>query len=219
MLEVIETSEALQETAQRKATALQQAEETWQKENAAMAIEHREQLEGRKQETQARRTAYASGIDAALLSRYEAIRRTKQGRAVSKVEQSSCQWCRGPFDSPASYSASVSIMNYETCSNCGRILYYRPVRSKPMHLRGIGYAFFAASLMFGLGAVLAKVSWATDRCDSRCGAEPLHWRSTAHWRFTACGNAHLPGFCLRSNERTGWISSCWLVLEQHFLSS
>ncbi|MHB8597276.1 MAG: zinc ribbon domain-containing protein [Ktedonobacteraceae bacterium] len=121
-LEVIETTEALQETAQRKATALQQAEETWQKENAAM-IQHREQLEGRKQETQAKRTAFASGVDAALLSRYEAIRRTKQGRAVSKVEQSSCQWCRVILT--PSELQRVRINNeLQTCSNCGRILYY-----------------------------------------------------------------------------------------------
>ncbi len=122
VLEVIETTEALQETAQRKATALQQAEETWQKENAAMIL-HREQLEGRKQEIQAKRTAFAAGIDAALLSRYEAIRRTKQGRAISKVEQSSCQWCRVILT--PSELQRVRINNeLQTCSNCGRILYY-----------------------------------------------------------------------------------------------
>ncbi len=122
VLEVIETTEALQETAQRKTNTLQQAEETWQKENAAMIL-HREQLEGRKQETQAKRTAFASGVDAALLSRYEAIRRTKQGRAVSKVEQSSCQWCRVILT--PSELQRVRINNeLQTCSNCGRILYF-----------------------------------------------------------------------------------------------
>lgn len=122
VLEVIETTEALQETAQRKATALQQAEETWQKENAAMIL-HREQLEGRKQETQAKRTTFASGIEAALLSRYEAIRRTKQGRAVSKVEQSSCQWCRVIL-TPSELQRVRINSELQTCSNCGRILYY-----------------------------------------------------------------------------------------------
>jgi predicted nucleic acid-binding Zn-ribbon protein len=122
VLEVIEITEALQETVQRKANALQQAEEMWQKENAAMIL-HREQLEGRKQETQAKRTAFASGVEAALLSRYEAIRRTKQGRAVSKVEQSSCQWCRVILT--PSELQRVRINNeLQTCSNCGRILYY-----------------------------------------------------------------------------------------------
>ncbi len=122
VLEIIETTEALQERAQRKATALQQAEETWQKENAAMIL-HREQLEGRKQEIQAKRTAFASGIDAALLSRYEAIRRTKQGRAVSKVEQSSCQWCRVIL-TPSELQRVRINSELQTCSNCGRILYY-----------------------------------------------------------------------------------------------
>ncbi|MEO8971020.1 MAG: C4-type zinc ribbon domain-containing protein [Ktedonobacteraceae bacterium] len=122
VLEVIEITEALQETAQRKAATVQQVEETWQKENAAMIL-HREQLEGRKQEAQARRTVFAGGIDAALLGRYEAIRRTKQGRAVSKVEQSSCQWCRVILT--PSELQRVRINNeLQTCSNCGRILYY-----------------------------------------------------------------------------------------------
>ena len=122
VLEVIETTEALQETAQRKATALQKAEETWQQENAAMIL-RREQLEAHKQETQAKRTAFASGIDAALLSRYEAMRRTKQGRAVSKVEQSSCQWCRVIL-TPSELQRVRINSDLQTCSNCGRILYY-----------------------------------------------------------------------------------------------
>jgi uncharacterized protein len=122
VLEAIETTEALQETAQRKAAALQQAEETWQKENAAQVL-NREQLERRKQEAQAKRTTFAGSIDAALLTRYEAMRRTKQGRAVSKVEQSSCQWCRVILTPSELQRVRVSG-DLQTCSNCGRILYY-----------------------------------------------------------------------------------------------
>jgi uncharacterized protein len=122
VLEMIETTEALQETAQRKATALQQAEETWQQENTAQVL-NREQLERRKQEAQAKRTTFVGSIDAALLTRYEAIRRTKQGRAVSKVEQSSCQWCRVILTPSELQRVRVSS-DLQTCSNCGRILYY-----------------------------------------------------------------------------------------------
>ena len=122
VLEVLEATEDLQETTHRKAAALQQAEETWQKENAAMIL-HREQLEARKQETQTRRTAFVAGIDASLLSRYEAMRRTKQGRAVSKVEQSSCQWCRVIL-TPGELQRVRVNSDLQTCSNCGRILYY-----------------------------------------------------------------------------------------------
>lgn len=115
VLEAIETTEALQETAQ-------QAEETWRQENAAQ-VQNREQLERRKQEAQAKRTTFAGNIDAALLTRYEAIRRTKQGRAVSKVEQSSCQWCRVILTPSELQRVRVSN-DLQTCSNCGRILYY-----------------------------------------------------------------------------------------------
>ncbi len=122
VLEVIETTETLQEAARRKAAALRQAEETWQKENAAM-LQRREQLDIRKQEIQAKRTAFASGIDTALLTRYESMRRTKQGRAVSKIEQSSCQWCRVILTASELQRVRTNA-DLQTCSNCGRILYY-----------------------------------------------------------------------------------------------
>ena len=122
VLEVIETTETLQEVAQRKAKVLHQAEENWQKENAAMLL-RREQLDTRKQEVQAKRTAFANGVDAALLSRYESMRRTKQGRAVSKIEQSSCQWCRVIL-TPSELQRVRIHSDLQTCSNCGRILYY-----------------------------------------------------------------------------------------------
>ncbi len=122
VLEVIEATEALQDTAQRKAAALQQAEETWQQENAALVL-RREQLERQKQEAKARRTSFAGNIDAALLTRYETLRRTKQGRAVSKIEQSSCQWCRVILTPSELQRVRVSS-DLQTCSNCGRILYY-----------------------------------------------------------------------------------------------
>ncbi len=121
-LEVMEATESLQEESRRKAETLQQAEEAWTRESAAM-LARRDQLEVRKQELQARRTQMLTSIDAGFISRYEAMRRAKQGRAISKVEQNSCQWCRVILTPSELQHVRISSQ-LQTCSNCGRILYY-----------------------------------------------------------------------------------------------
>lgn len=121
-LEVMEATESLQEESRRKAETLQQAEEAWTRESAAM-LARRDQLEVRKQELQARRTQMLTSIDAGFISRYEAMRRAKQGRAISKVEQNSCQWCRVIL-TPSELQRVRISSQLQTCTNCGRILYY-----------------------------------------------------------------------------------------------
>ena len=121
-LEVMEATELLQEESRRKAETLQQAEEAWTRESATM-LARRNQLEVRKQELQARRTQMLTSIDAGFISRYEAMRRAKQGRAISKVEQNSCQWCRVIL-TPSELQRVRISSQLQTCTNCGRILYY-----------------------------------------------------------------------------------------------
>jgi uncharacterized protein len=121
-LEIILATESLQEAANSKAEALRQAEERWAETNAAGVI-HRDQLEAKRQELQTKREQFVSGIDAELLKRYETLKRTKQGRAVSKVEQNSCQWCRVILTHSEIQRVRVSA-DLQLCSNCGRILYY-----------------------------------------------------------------------------------------------
>ena len=121
-LEVMEAAESLQEIAHRKAEALEQAEAAWARESEIL-VARRDQLAARKQELQARRAQMASSIDAEILSRYDAMRRTKQGRAVSKIEQNSCQWCRVIL-TPSELQHVRTSKDLQTCTNCGRILYY-----------------------------------------------------------------------------------------------
>ena len=121
-LEVILATESLQETTNNKAEALRQAEEKWAEANAAGVI-RRDQLEAKRQELQAKREQFVRDIDTELLKRYEALKRTKQGRAVSKVEQNSCQWCRVILTPSELQRVRVSS-DLQMCSNCGRILYY-----------------------------------------------------------------------------------------------
>lgn len=121
-LEVMEAAESLQEMARQKAEALQTAEEAWTRESAAFVKRH-EQLEVRQRESEAKRAQLVASIDAGLISRYEHMRRTKQGRAISKIEQNSCQWCR-VIVTPSELQHVRSSTELQTCSNCGRILYY-----------------------------------------------------------------------------------------------
>ncbi len=122
VLEVMDTTETLQETVQRRLRELQKVEEDWQKESTTL-IGRREQLEGRQQETQEKRTQMTATIPADLLQRYDTMRKAKQGRAVSKVEQGSCQWCRVIL-TPSELQRVRISSDLQTCTNCGRILYY-----------------------------------------------------------------------------------------------
>lgn len=121
-LEVMDATDTLREMAKQKSEALQRAEEAWAQFNAS-SVQRGEQLESKQQETQARRDQFASSIDPDLLKRYEMLKRSKQGRAVSKVEQSSCQWCRVLL-TPSELQHARASRGLQLCSNCGRILYF-----------------------------------------------------------------------------------------------
>ncbi len=121
-LEVIDAAESLQEAVQRRKDALQKAEEAWQHE-AATLVSRRDQFAVRQQELQSKRSLQAASIDQGVLARYEAMRRTRQGRAVSKVEQNACQWCRVILTPSELQHVRISA-ELQTCTNCGRILYY-----------------------------------------------------------------------------------------------
>ncbi len=121
-LEVMEAAEALQGMVRHKTEVLARAEEAWSKEGAALVI-RRDQLAERRQELESKREQLTAGLDAEIMRRYTAMLRTKQGRAVSKVEQNSCQWCRVILTPSELQRVRVS-MELQTCTNCGRILYY-----------------------------------------------------------------------------------------------
>lgn len=122
VLEAIAGVEDQQEEVLRKAEALGAAADTWERESATSVV-RRDQLESRKQELQARRARLVAGINGEYVKRYESIRRMRQGRAISKVEQNSCQWCRVILTPSELQQVRVSAQ-LQTCTNCGRILYY-----------------------------------------------------------------------------------------------
>ena len=118
----MDATESLTEMERQKATALQQVEEAWKQENIALHA-RRDQAELRGQELQDKRQKLSAALSEPLLKRYETMRRTKQGRAISKVDQNSCQWCRVIL-TPSELQLVRISPELQTCTNCGRILYY-----------------------------------------------------------------------------------------------
>ncbi len=121
-LEMIDAAETLQEMTQKRETALKDAETAWQQESVILTT-RLEQLEQHRQELQGKRAQWTTTLEPALLQRYETMRRTKQGRAISKVEQNACQWCRVILTASELQRVRLNT-DIQTCSNCGRILYY-----------------------------------------------------------------------------------------------
>jgi len=122
ILEVIDTTESLQETARLQQTILQQAEDAWQEEFTALTTREK-QVEEQQRALREKREQIVASLNVDLGKRYETMRRTKQGRAVSKVEQNSCQWCRVILTPSELQHVRISS-ELQTCTNCGRILYY-----------------------------------------------------------------------------------------------
>jgi predicted nucleic acid-binding Zn-ribbon protein len=122
VLEVIDSAESLQEMAEQKQARLQEAEETWKQESSSL-IGRSDQLEAHIHELRQKRVQLTSTVESALIERYDKMRRTKQGRAISRVEQNSCQWCRVIL-TPSELQHVRMSAELQTCTNCGRILYY-----------------------------------------------------------------------------------------------
>jgi predicted nucleic acid-binding Zn-ribbon protein len=122
LLEVIDTTESLQEIAQQKLTGFQQMQDHWQEESTVLTARG-EQIKEQQRQLVAKREHIVANLNGDLVKRYETMRRTKQGRAVSKVEQNSCQWCRVILTPSELQHVRISS-ELQTCTNCGRILYY-----------------------------------------------------------------------------------------------
>lgn len=122
LLQMIETAESLAEAKEKKSTQLEQAESEWKQEQVALEAKCNE-LSTQQKELQAKREQKVAGLTEDLLKRYESMRKTKQGRAVSKVEQNACQWCRVILTPSELQHVRMSV-EIQTCTNCGRILYY-----------------------------------------------------------------------------------------------
>lgn len=122
VLEVIDIVESLVEATHKKEAELHKAEAQWEQERSQLQV-RQSQIEGQLQELQQKRQALTSGLEPDILKRYDTMRRSMQGRVVSKIDQNSCQWCR-VIITPSEMQQVRLSPKLQTCTNCGRILYY-----------------------------------------------------------------------------------------------
>ncbi|GAC1361462.1 MAG: C4-type zinc ribbon domain-containing protein [Ktedonobacteraceae bacterium] len=122
VLECIDASEILVKQAEQKRALVGREEDAWQQEQTSLQ-QRLDQLEARIQHMQEKRATLTRNIDEGLLKRYEGLRRTKQGKAISRIEQNSCQWCRVIL-TPSEIQRVRLNVELQTCMNCGRILHY-----------------------------------------------------------------------------------------------
>jgi predicted nucleic acid-binding Zn-ribbon protein len=69
----------------------------------------------------AQRESTAAGVGKPLLARYEELRRSRRGLAVSRLDRGVCLGCRTSLPTAQVQSARQGQVVY--CSSCGRILY------------------------------------------------------------------------------------------------
>jgi hypothetical protein len=122
VLQATDAEEFLREMVERKQSDLEHAEKDWHQENTAH-FARSGQIEARLNDLQTQRTLLIASLSEENVQRYDSMRKTKQGRAVSKVEKNSCEWCLAIL----TYSELQKVLAspvLQTCTNCGRILYY-----------------------------------------------------------------------------------------------
>lgn len=108
--------------------AFKEAEEAVEALKAQQAVEHRalhSEQSALKEELarlQGERSPALAGVEAADLEAYDALRASKGGVAVAKVEEGACAVC-GAELSTAAIQAARSQDSLARCSNCKRIIY------------------------------------------------------------------------------------------------
>lgn len=120
-LEAMAAAEEAQAALREAQSALQEVEAARAAENRQLAVE-RERLMAEIAGLQARRQQQAATIDPQTLRLYEALRASRQGRAVVRVERGLCQGCRISLPSNV-LTRARSGAGLVQCTSCERILY------------------------------------------------------------------------------------------------
>ncbi len=123
----LEIMEQQDQTAREQARARQMLDEVRRDTERLLAeMATREQnLQRQFEVCSAGRAALAASVDAALLSRYERLRRNKGPKVVVGVERGACGGCHVGLPAQVVLSARIGE-ELAQCPNCGRILYYTP---------------------------------------------------------------------------------------------
>lgn len=98
-----------------------EAEAAWSAEQGALQAEA-ERLEQELEKLRQQAVKARGPIDGEALRRYDQLRRSRQGRAVARVQGGTCLGCRIALPSTL-FQRARSGMVLVSCSNCERILY------------------------------------------------------------------------------------------------
>jgi hypothetical protein len=100
---------------------LDEAKAAWEIRRTELQASLKE-LNAEKAGFEGRRSKMTDSLDPSTLERYEALRKTKGGLAVAKVERGLCQGCR--MSLPTHQQQRVRSGRQEVlCSSCGRLLF------------------------------------------------------------------------------------------------
>lgn len=121
LLTVMDEVEARQRALRSAEEVLRQTEAAWQAAQAELQQRIAEQR-AEVAATERERDSLASRIDEASRNVYERLRRDRGGRAVARVEQSTCQGCRLSMPAAIVHRARLGP-DLVFCGSCGRILW------------------------------------------------------------------------------------------------
>jgi uncharacterized protein len=119
-LEIMADVEATQTDLQRAQEDLIQIRTAWEDNQRTLAERQASSTES-IEVLRAKRVQVCTSVTPASISLYEKLRREKRGRAVSKVERSTCLGCRIAL--PMGLIGRIRGRDLVFCPSCGRILY------------------------------------------------------------------------------------------------
>ncbi len=121
LLEVMSADEDAQHAQAEVQRTLEELEGRWQADRERLLGEQ-EDTKAKLAELQANRREQSDTVDADSLRLYEALRSSRQGTAVAKVERGTCQGCRITLPMSVLQKARSGAVIVQ-CSSCERILY------------------------------------------------------------------------------------------------
>jgi len=119
-LQIMADVDATQAELQRAQEDLVQMRTAWEDNQRSLAGRQTTSTES-IEALRAKRAQVSASVTPASLSIYEKLRREKHGRAVSKVERSTCLGCRIAL--PMGLIGRIRGPDFVYCPSCGRILY------------------------------------------------------------------------------------------------
>ena len=121
LAEITEKVEEAQTKKSKLESKLDEAKAAWEIRRTELQASLKE-LNAEKAGFEGRRSKMTDSLDPSTLERYEALRKSKGGLAVAKVERGLCQGCR--MSLPTHQQQRVRSGRQEVlCSSCGRLLF------------------------------------------------------------------------------------------------